>query len=281
MRNLNYLINEFFSLFSNMTFKNILDIGLLTFIFYKVSKITKDTKAEQLSKGLLVILCVLEISKSFGFIALTWLIQSTLNFGVIAVIVIFQPEFRRVLERLGQTTLSSRQKDFDLDYSNIINSIERAVFDMSKEKTGALIVMARKYNLNEFIDKGTKLDAEISYHLIMNSFVDGTPLHDGALIIQDGRIKAGNCILPLTEQEISSLYGTRHRAGIGISEKYDCISIVVSEETGEISICINGCIEKYTDKIKFRAKLSSLFCNDLSTSEKKVRFSWKRIAKKI
>lgn len=258
MSELTEFIKQFFSIFLNINTRNVLDILIITFIFYKLIGIIKDTKAEQLVKGFAFILVAMKISEIFGFIALTWIIESSLNFGVIAFIVIFQPEFRRILEHLGQTTLYNRKKGSDTDNTNLINNIERAVFELSKNSTGALIIISRKYNLSDYYKKGTPLDAIVTYALLINAFVDATPLHDGALIIEDGRVKAGNCVLPLTEQNISNDYGTRHRAALGISEQCDAVSVVVSEETGNISICTNGVIKQFNDRIKFRAHLTEL-----------------------
>lgn len=263
MSELTEFIQQLLSIFLNMNIRNILDILIITFIFYKLIDVIKNTKAEQLVKGFVLIFIAMKISELFGFVALTWIIQSSLNFGVIAFIIIFQPEFRRILEHLGQTTIYNRRKDSDTDNTNVINNIERAVFELSKNKTGALIIISRKYNLSDYYKKGTPLDAIVTYALLINAFVDATPLHDGALIIEDGRIKAGNCVLPLTEQNISNDYGTRHRAALGISEQCDAVSVVVSEETGNISICTNGNITKFNDRIKFRAHLTEL----LNTSD--------------
>lgn len=272
---------QFFSIFGDINVRNVLDIFILTLIFYKLIGIIKGTKAEQLVKGFVSILIAMKISEIFGFIALTWIIQTSLNFTVIAVIVIFQPEFRKILEHLGQTTFYNRRKDATNDNTNLIDNIERAVFELSKTKTGALIIIARQYNLYDYYKKGTPLDAVVTYAILINSFVDGTPLHDGALIIQDSRIKAGNCVLPLTEQDIPNEYGTRHRAAIGLSEQCDAISIVVSEETGKISICTDGNICTYNDRIKFRSDLSDLLTQkeDEHTISKKGGALWELLKK--
>lgn len=262
MNELLELYKQFFSIFLNINIRNILDILIITFIFYKLIGIIKDTKAEQLFKGFAVILIAMKTSEVFGFVALTWIIQTSLNFGVIAFIVIFQPEFRKILEHLGQTTLTNIKKSSADDNTNLINNIERAVFELSKTQTGALIIIGRQSNLKDYYKKGTPLDAIVTYALLINAFVDGTPLHDGALIIQDGRVKAGNCVLPLTEQDISNDFGTRHRAALGISEQCDSVSIVVSEETGNISICTDGNLERFSDRIKFRAALTDLMSFD-------------------
>lgn len=275
-------ITEFFSLFNNVTFTNILDIIALTFIFYKLAGVIKDTKAEQLVKGYLVLLVVQLLSKGLGFIGLTWLIENALSFGVIAFVIIFQPEFRRILGHLGETTFANLKKNNNsIVNDDITECLTKAVFDLSKEKTGALIVIARRNNLQDYFSKGTPIDGIITHSLILNSFIDGTPLHDGALIIQDGRIKAGNCVLPLTEQSISHKYGTRHRAALGISEECDAISIVVSEETGDISICENGKLTHYYNKVTFKQELTALlqydnFINDIRKKRFKV---WSKLKK--
>lgn len=273
---------QFFSIFFNINIRNILDILIITFIFYKLIGVIKNTKAEQLFKGFVIVFVILKLSEILGLIALTWILETALNFGVIAFIVIFQPEFRRILEHLGQTTLTNRRRNDSDDTTNMINNIERAVFELSKTKTGALIIISRQYSLTDYYKKGTPLDAIVTYALLINAFVDGTPLHDGALIIQDNRVKAGNCVLPLTEQSISHSYGTRHRAALGISEQCDAVSIVVSEETGAISICTNGNISKYEDRIKFRAELTRLLIDDednYNLKEKGVKL-WETLIKK-
>lgn len=276
-------LKNFFELFKHMNFRNILDVFIITMIFFYILKTIRNTKAEQLAKGFLFILVVMKISEMLELVALTWIIKGTLNFGVIAFIVIFQPEFRRILEKIGQRTFIGKRRDSDEEnISKLIHILEKASFRLSSTKTGALMVLSRTVNLNDYFENATILDAVVTTSLLENIFIDETPLHDGAIIIQDGRIKAANCIMPLSQKDLPNEYGTRHRAGIGISEVCDAVSIIVSEETGKVSICYDGKIIRCKDKISFQKELRELLVqpNNIKILKDKGENLWTKLRKK-
>lgn len=235
-------ISSFLSLLRHITIINIIDILIVSYIFYKLIMLIKETRAETLIKGLVLILVIMKVSEFAGLITLYWIIDKTITVGFIALVIIFQPELRRALEHLGRSRFFAKpfiMDDEEMD--NVMSEIVEACVNLSNEKTGALIVIEQETGLNDYIETGTMLDASISSQLLQNIFVVNTPLHDGAVIIRNDRIAAAACFLPLTENyNLSKQLGTRHRAAIGISENSDAIVIVVSEETGNISLAING-----------------------------------------
>jgi diadenylate cyclase len=202
----------------------------------------KETRAEQLLKGILLIIVLIPISKILNLDMLNWILSKTLTIGVLSIIIIFQPEIRRALEHLGRSAFNDRHLlENDEIMEKVINEVAEAVENLSKERTGALIVIENRTGLGEVIGTGTKLDAIVSAALLENIFVVNTPLHDGATIVRNDRIIAAGCFLPLTSNEnISKSLGTRHRAAIGISENSDALTIIVSEETGTVSLSVNG-----------------------------------------
>ncbi|SHE95382.1 MULTISPECIES: diadenylate cyclase CdaA [Caloramator] len=234
-------LNSMISIIKHVTILNVIDILIVAYIFYKLFTLIRKTRAEQLVKGLVFILLVMKASEILGFITLHWLIQNTLTVGLIALIIIFQPELRKALEHLGRSKILNRRLfDSDEEVEKVVNEIVIAADNMSKNKTGALIVIEQDTGLNDYVESGTVIDGVVSSQLLENIFVENTPLHDGAVIIRKDRIVAASCVLPLTEQFVSKELGTRHRAAIGITETCDAIAVVVSEETGIISISING-----------------------------------------
>lgn len=222
----------------------IIDLTLVTFLIYKLLKVAKQTRVWQLLKGISLLLIVTWLSSILELRILNYILSSFMTYGVIILIVIFQPELRRGLEQLGSNKFS---KFFGFD-QNIesktkenIYRITIAATELSKTKTGALIVLEREIKLKDIIDTGLVIDSEISPQLLVNIFVPNTPLHDGAVIIGDNKIKAAACMLPLaSDKDIAKGIGTRHRAAMGISKESDAIAIVVSEETGKISIAKDG-----------------------------------------
>lgn len=221
---------------------DIIDILIVAYGFYKTYELIKQTRAEQLVKGILILLFTLLISDIFNLYVVNWILRNTMTVGLIAIIVVFQPEFRRILENLGRTNLFNkngyREKD-EIIY--IIEEVAQAGVSLSRQKIGALIVFERKTGLGEIIQTGTSLDATISRQLIINLFIPNTPLHDGAVVIRDNKIAAASCYLPLTEnRSLNKELGTRHRAAIGVTEKSDSICFIVSEETGYMSIALDG-----------------------------------------
>lgn len=228
----------------------VIDIVLVWFIVYQIYKLLAGTRAIQVITGLAIVLLSFAISKLLFLETLNWLINYIITYGVIVLIVIFQPEIRRVLGRIGQNTafynlIKHRQ---DASISELCNSIET----LSRKKTGALIIIRRYDYLKLIIETGVKLDAEINAGLINSIFQKKSPLHDGAVVIENNRIIAANCFLPLSDNKsISRNFGTRHRAALGLAEESDAFIIVVSEETGKISIAQN-------DKLKTDIKINQI-----------------------
>lgn len=221
---------------------NIIDILVVSYIFYKFFNLIKETRAEQLLKGILLILVLMPISDIFNLKVLKWILDKTITIGLFTFVVIFQPEIRKALEKLGTTSIIDKHSNMDNEQVVIVvEEIVNAVEALAATKTGALIVLEQKTGLGDIMNTGTKIDAMVSSALLENIFVVNTPLHDGACIIRDNRIAAAGCFLPLsTNEKISKKLGTRHRAGLGVSENSDGLVIIVSEETGVISIALNG-----------------------------------------
>ncbi len=221
----------------------VLDIVIVLFVFVKVFKIVKDSRAWQLLKGILLLMFIMAISSICHFYILNYILTSIITYGVVFV-VLFQPELRRVLEQLGSNRVG-RFFGFDEEYTaktkEDIYKVAIAASELAKEKIGALIVIERDIKIKDIISTGIMMDSEISPQLLVNIFTPKTPLHDGAVVISGGRIKASACMLPLAnDNDIARELGTRHRAAIGISKESDAIAVVVSEETGKISIAKDG-----------------------------------------
>lgn len=234
----------------DMTFMNyvteIVDILLVTFVFYKLITLIRGTRAVQLLKGMMVFVAAWLLSIFLGLNTLSWLMSQAMTYGVLAILIIFQPELRRALEQLGRGRFFSRSSNPDDDKINpVIMEIVKAVEYMAKRRIGALIALERETGLNDYIETGISIDGKMSSELLINIFIPNTPLHDGAVIIRKDQIKAAGCYLPLSENPfISKELGTRHRAALGLSELTDCLALIVSEETGQIAIAKNGEIHR-------------------------------------
>lgn len=241
------LWNQFIYTISNLRFFDIVDIAVMAFVIYKAIGFLRETRAGQLVKGIAFLLVAYAFANVFELAVLRWLLSAVFGSAIVAIAIIFQPELRRLLERVGQTKLgySGSASDERTAVLDAIDGVCKAAGQMQKTKTGALIVFERKTQLGEIINTGTIVDAKVSIPMVNNIFYPKSPLHDGAVIVRDGRIYAAACILPLTANtEISSQLGTRHRAAIGMTENSDAIVLVVSEETGTISIAFNGKITR-------------------------------------
>lgn len=230
-------------IFENISIFDIIDILIVTYVFYKAFMLIRETRAKQLIKGIALLLIITQIAKWFNLHSISYILSNTLQVGFIALVIVFQPELRRALEYLGRTNMFSFinfPKSIQ-SYENIIEEIISACGSLSRQKIGALLVFEQKTGLNDMVDAGTIIDGHISSGLLINIFIPNTPLHDGAVIIKNYRIKAAGCFLPLTENNfLSKDIGTRHRAALGITESSDCIAIIVSEETGYISYAVDG-----------------------------------------
>lgn len=222
----------------------ILDLAIVAYILYKFIIYAKKSRMWQLLKGILFILIITAISEALQLKILNFILTAFMPYGVIALIVIFAPELRRMLEQLGTNKLTRYfgiDKDLETKTKEDVYKIVIAATELAKTKTGGLIVIERDIKINDIMDSGVKIDSEVSPQLIVNLFTPNTPLHDGAVIVSNNKIAAAACILPLADdKDIAKEIGTRHRAGIGISKESDAIAIIVSEETGKISVAIDG-----------------------------------------
>ena len=252
-------ITGFFTILYNnlqlLRFTDVIDIALVAYIIYKVIMVVRRNHAFRLASGLGVLVLVLVISEVLNLTMITYFLTKGLELGLLAVVILFQPELRRILERLGSGRFA-RIISGTTTKANVANSaitqVALAVKAMSESKTGALMVFERSSNLSEYMRTGTILNAEISGELIRNIFFEPAPLHDGAVIIREGKIAAAGCMLPLSNNNtLSNDMGMRHRAAIGISEHSDAVVAVVSEETGAISVAINGMIKRHLDVATF------------------------------
>ena len=268
----NQMANMFSNLFLHPDWRNIVDIAVLTVLIYNLLKLVRHTRASSLFKGIIFILAIALISDALEINALSWVLQQILSVGLVFVIIVFQPEIRRLLEQLGRSKFArklfgSPQKQRNVRMELHVTEIVKALNDMSRKRIGALIVIERSTKLGDIIESGTVVDAEISSQLIENIFEPNTPLHDGAMIISDERIAAAACILPLTDDySISRELGTRHRAAIGITEATDAVTLIVSEETGIISMTREGKLTRYLDTKSLNILLTELFTPDRTLS---------------
>ncbi len=225
--------------------QSVIDIGIVSYVIYKVIVLVRETRAWQLIKGILFILVASEASKLLGFKTIAYILGNTISIAAISLVILFQPELRRGLEQIGRSRLrdffNPEEQSTKILITAVIESIVKACTEMSKTYTGALIVIEGETRVGEIINTGTQIDSNISAELVINIFSPNTPLHDGAVIIRENKIKAAACFLPLTDNmNLSKELGTRHRAALGITEISDSIAIVVSEESGRISFALNG-----------------------------------------
>ena len=242
---------------------DIIDIFLVAFLLYKAIGLVKETRAQQVLKGVIFLLVLVPLSEWLRLDALNYILVNVMQIGIIAIIIVFQPELRRMLEKVGRFNVSAifkaDQNTENLNIDETISSISAAAGNLSLTKTGALIVIERETRLGEIAGTGTILDAALSSQLLENIFFHNSPLHDGAIIVRSDRIVAAACYLPLTEDNsLSKKLGTRHRAGIGISETADCVVVIVSEETGSISLAISGKLETSFTPDTLKKRLSAL-----------------------
>ena len=256
----------------SITVWSILDILAVSYIFYKSYTLIKETRAEQLLKGIILILLLIPVSSVLNLNMLNWILSKSVTIGLLSIVIIFQPEIRRALEHIGRSAFIDKHLlEDEVIMDKVITEIVVAVDNLSKSKTGALIIIEQLTGLGEIVSTGNQIDALVSAALLENIFVVNTPLHDGATIIRNDRIVSAGCFLPLTNnQNISKKLGTRHRAAIGISENSDALTIIVSEETGTISLAVNGTITRNYDKDKLKDILVRII-----RKRKSNRLTWK------
>jgi diadenylate cyclase len=251
--------NDFFI---NIRIRDIIDILIVAVVLYKLFTLIKETRAEQLIKGIGILLVLTKLSEWAKFYTINWILANAMTVGTLALLIVFQPELRRGLEYIGRSRFLSKSfiEIRGENISRVVDEIVEATASLSRQKIGALMVLERQTGLNEVVETGTKIGGLVTSDLLINIFIPNTPLHDGAVIIKDDIIKAAACFLPLTDSStVSKELGTRHRAAIGISEKSDSLSIIVSEETGAISIAENGNISRYLDSKTLKQILLDMY----------------------
>lgn len=241
-----------------LDWRDVLDIAILTYILYRLIILIRGTRAEQLVKGLIVLFIALVGSGLLGLRTINWFLEGLMTIGLIAIPIVFQPELRRALEHIGRGKLFQRHA-YEYEEENfeiVLEELLKAIPVLVKKKIGALIVLERKTGLKEFAETGIKIEGLVTAELLINIFMPRSPLHDGAVIIRDLILSAAGCYLPLTENpNLSKELGTRHRAGLGITEVSDAVVIVVSEETGVISLAHDGKLTRYLDEKTLRSTL--------------------------
>lgn len=239
---------------------DIADIALVTAVLYRVILLIRDTRAVQLVKGLVILLLATVVSKSLNLRATNWLLTQTMTVGILAIPIVFQTEFRRALEQIGRGHIFKPSKPLDTEeVLKLLDELTKAVEILAKNRTGALIIIERETGLREFMETGVPIDGVVTSQLLLNTFIPKTPLHDGAVMIRGNRLVAAACYLPLSENpDLDQALGTRHRAGIGITEQSDALSIIVSEETGGISLAQNGKLTRYLDAKMLKELLTQI-----------------------
>lgn len=253
------------NLFVQARWQDVLDILLVSFVLYRFFLLIKGTRAVQLLRGMLLLLLAYLVSHALGLNTITWLVQSTATMIIVAIPIVFQPELRRALAHIGQGDIFRGELLFprkSVSPPKAIDEVVTSVKYLARQKIGALIILERNTGLNEFIETGTIVDALVTAELLSTIFFPNSPLHDGAVIIQNDRIAAAGAVLPLSEgmrAGAKSQYGTRHRAAIGLSETTDCLAIVVSEETGTISVANGGQLRRHISEEALRELLVGAF----------------------
>lgn len=261
---------------SNIGWIDIAEILIISFLVYKIIVWIKNTKAWSLLKGMLVIMLMVLIAAIFNMTTILWIAQNAFGIAVTALVVIMQPELRRALEQLGSKNILGSVIKMDARNSsgrfndNTMNEIIRASFEMGKARTGGLIVIEQNISLAEYERTGIAIDALVSSQLLINIFEHNTPLHDGAVIVRGNRVVSATCYLPLSDStQLSKELGTRHRAGVGISEATDSLTIIISEETGKVSVAYEGKLERNLSMDEVRKRL--VMIQNKSEDEKKYK----------
>lgn len=258
------------------TFINIVDVLLVWFVVYQLIKVVKGTKAVQLLKGIFAIVIARILTDILELSTLGWMIEQVVVYGFLAIIIIFQPELRRALEQLGRGRLFARTMlEEEEERKRLLEAFSKSVNYMAKRRIGALISIEKETGLSEYIETGIPMNSDLTSELLINIFIPNAPLHDGAVIVQRNRIAAAGCYLPLSESPfISKELGTRHRAALGLSEVSDAVTIIVSEETGAISIASGGNLDRDLTIEEFEEKIRSLWFGEVPGQEKTSKWKW-------
>ncbi len=251
----------------NVEWLDVFDIVIISYLFYRLILIIRGTRAEQLVKGLILLLLAMVLSDQAGLDALHWTLRQTMTIGLIAIPIVFQPELRRALEQLGRGRIfkSTYFSWSEQDFEKMLDELAKAISVLVKKRIGALVVIERTTGLKDWVETGISVEGLVTAELLVNIFFPRSPLHDGAVIIQGNQIVAAGCYLPLTEDpNLGKELGTRHRAGIGITEHSDAVAIIISEETGIISVAHDGVLTRYLDEKKMRNMITDLCSPDSS-----------------
>ncbi len=267
-------IQELFSQVTTMKWSDYLDIIIVAYLLYRLLPLIRASNTGRVVKAVLAIVVVAWVTTALELNTLSFILNQFLQIGLIALVVLFQPELRRVLDHLGNMNLNrlfGAEKQ-NAEMSTVISQTVLACEVMSREKVGALIVFARDNSLDEYFKTGTKIDAQVSEQLIRNIFFPKAALHDGAMIIRDGRVAAAGCVLPLSESSrISADLGTRHRAGVGMSESSDAVIVIVSEETGTISVAVGGMLKRHLAPQTLEKLLTNELCHEEEPEERNLK----------
>ena len=278
------VLDQIVSAFKFIRIQDCIDILIVAFVIYKGIKLVKQTRAVQLIKGIIILIVALQLSSWFGFHMINYILVNTLQVGVMAIIIVFQPEIRNALEHMGRSRFGKIFNGVDPNAPEVIQSTAQSICEaaetLSKNRVGALMVWERETKIGDIIRTGVDIDSVTSPEILVNIFVPNTPLHDGAVVIRDNRIVAAACFLPLTQnQDLSVELGTRHRAALGISECSDAAVIVVSEETGKISLALDGSLTRNLTIESLKKALVKIMSPDVSKDPRsRLRF-WKGIKK--
>lgn len=266
--------------FSMLWLSDILDIFIVAYLFYKVSALVIETRAGTLIKGLIFILISTWASNILQLNTLNFILRNLMQIGIMAILIIFQPELRRSLEKVGRTNFSSLFSSDDAAEIKTASEVAAAAAAMSSRRIGALIVLERNTKIGDIVRTGAEIDSVVSSELLINIFTPNTPLHDGAVIIRENRVLAARCILPLTHNEtLSREFGTRHRAALGLSESSDAAVVVVSEETGKISFTLNGNMSRNYTEETLKKVILKFLSPEGSIAKDNVSAKWKELLK--
>jgi uncharacterized protein (TIGR00159 family) len=247
-----------FEVFTQLRWQDALDIGIIAFVLYRLIHMIRGTRAMQMIIGLVVILLAYVSSQMFGLFTLNWVLDNFLGSIILVIIVIFQSDIRRALTQVGTAPLFGGADR--IERGQVLEEITKAVVSLATRRIGGLIVLEREVGLNEYIEVGTRLDARVTRELLESVFIPHSPMHDGALVIQKGRVAAARCFLPLSvDPNLSQAFGTRHRAAVGLTEETDAVAIVISEERGKISLVVEGKVIQDLEGPQLRSSLQRLF----------------------
>ena len=269
---------------TKMQWSDYLDIAIVALLIYNILPLIRTPSTMRIARAVLAVIVIVVVTDALNLYALHWILSQLMSVGLLAVVVLFQPELRRMLDRLGSVKLRSllgiTSKPMQ-EMEAIITQTVMACEVMSRERVGALIVFAREARLEEYFKTGTQIDGQVSEQLIRNIFFPKAALHDGAMIIRDGRVAAAGCVLPLSESHrLSADLGTRHRAGVGMSEASDAVVVIVSEETGTISVAIGGMLKRHLAPKTLERLLHNELCAELQENEQNLAVKLKQKLRK-